>query len=76
MTTWSFALVLQSLGGIPSADELFTAISAAGRLVYRKVFDRIGSGTIDDFAESYDLKPSPAPDHFQDMDDSPSPGFQ
>ena len=30
MTTWSFALVLQSLGVIPSADKLFPAIPAPG----------------------------------------------
>ncbi|MYI68541.1 MAG: hypothetical protein F4103_07280 [Boseongicola sp. SB0673_bin_14] len=55
LSTWSFALALEALDVIPSAEGLFDQIERAGRMASRIVFDRRGSEAGDDFAESYDI---------------------
>ena len=55
LSTWSFALALEELDVIPSAEGLFDQIERAGRMASRIVFDRRGSDAGDDFAASYDI---------------------
>ncbi len=54
MSTWSFALALESGGVIESADRLFEYIEGQGRAVLRTPFDRIPANAPDEFAGSYD----------------------
>ena len=55
LSTWSFALALEALNIIPSADGLFDEIERAGRMASRIVFDQRRAEAGDDFAESYDM---------------------
>ena len=55
MSTWSFALALESLGVIPSAAHLYKEINVAGRALDQYAFDQFTSDIEDDFAASYDI---------------------
>lgn len=54
MTTWSFAMALERLEVIPSADDLFDRIEGTGRTPPRHVFDRRSEEGREDFEDSYD----------------------
>ncbi|MXX88312.1 MAG: hypothetical protein F4Y68_03545 [Boseongicola sp. SB0665_bin_10] len=62
MSTWSFALALEAMQVIPSAEGMFNQIGRAGRSAGRLAFDRKGAEAKEDFAGSYDLSGLDAPD--------------
>ena len=55
MSSWSFAVALERMEVIPSADGLFDQIEETGRTPPRKAFDRPGASKADEFESSYDL---------------------
>ncbi len=59
MSTWSFALALETLNVIPSAEGLFDQIEKAGRTASRFPFDRRGEEAEEDFEASYDVSDLP-----------------